>query len=80
MKRFLNAPLVAKIAVELGLGWLLGKPLDWHRIPHSSDIERTMSLMNKLKEPINEVAFSSVIEACIRIRRLDQLAIDAAVC
>jgi len=42
---------------------------------HSSDIERTMSFMNKMEEPMDEVLFSSVIEACIRIRRLDQLSI-----
>jgi len=42
---------------------------------HSSDIERTMSFMNKTEEPMDEVLFSSVIEACIRIRRLDLLSI-----
>lgn len=42
---------------------------------HGSDIDRTMALMGKMEEPMDEVLFSSVIEACIRIRRLDQLSI-----
>jgi pentatricopeptide repeat protein len=42
---------------------------------HSSDIERTMSLLGKMDEPMDDVLFSSVIEACIRIKRLDQLSI-----
>jgi len=40
---------------------------------HNADIERTMTFMNKTEEPMDEVLFSSVIEACIRIRRLDLL-------
>merc|ERR1719235_1142763 len=40
---------------------------------YSSDISRTMDLIDQMEEPMDEVLFSSVIEACIRIRRLDLL-------
>merc|ERR1719171_1736942 len=39
----------------------------------NSDVARTMELMGKMEEPMDEVLFSSVIEACIRIRQLEQL-------
>merc|ERR1719453_1885884 len=35
-----------------------------------SEIDKTMGLLNTLEEPVDEVLFSSVIEACIRIKQL----------
>merc|ERR1719463_431942 len=35
-----------------------------------SEIERTMGLLDTLEEPVDEVLFSSVVEACIRIRQV----------
>merc|ERR1719453_2971586 len=35
-----------------------------------SEIERTMTLLDTLEEPVDEVLFSSVVEACIRIKQL----------
>merc|ERR1719214_164868 len=40
---------------------------------HSADVANTMELLNQMDEPMDEVLFSSVIEACIRTRRLDLL-------
>mmetsp|Transcript_29064 Transcript_29064/g.92682 ORF Transcript_29064/g.92682 Transcript_29064/m.92682 type:complete len:1084 (+) Transcript_29064:133-3384(+) len=42
---------------------------------HSSqaDVRRITSLIDEVEEPIDEVLFSSVIEACIRIKQLDLL-------
>jgi len=40
---------------------------------HSTDMANTMELLEQMKEPMDEVLFSSVIEACIRTRRLDLL-------
>merc|ERR1719498_232474 len=40
---------------------------------HPSDISRTMDLIDEMEEPMDEVLFSSVIEACIRVRQLDLL-------
>merc|ERR1719386_556156 len=40
---------------------------------HKSDVTRTMDLIDRMEEPMDEVLFSSVIEACIRMRRLDLL-------
>mmetsp|Transcript_105684 Transcript_105684/g.187941 ORF Transcript_105684/g.187941 Transcript_105684/m.187941 type:complete len:866 (-) Transcript_105684:186-2783(-) len=39
-----------------------------------SDVHRVMALIDSVDEPMDEVLFSSVIEACIRIRNLDTLA------
>ncbi|CAJ1378370.1 unnamed protein product, partial [Effrenium voratum] len=39
-----------------------------------TDLARVMELINSLEEPIDEVLFSSIIEACIRIKKLDTLA------
>merc|ERR1719324_51503 len=35
-----------------------------------SDIEKTMGLLDALEEPVDEVLFSSVVEACIRIKQV----------
>merc|ERR1719269_558188 len=40
---------------------------------HAADITNTMDLLKQMDEPMDEVLFSSVIEACIRTRRLDLL-------
>merc|ERR1719214_140255 len=40
---------------------------------HAQDVAETMELLMDMDEPMDEVLFSSVIEACIRIRRLDLL-------
>jgi len=40
---------------------------------HTQDVADTMELLKKIDEPMDEVLFSSVIEACIRTRRLDLL-------
>merc|ERR1719355_476297 len=40
---------------------------------HSADVSSTMDLLKEMSEPMDEVLFSSVIEACIRTRRLDLL-------
>jgi len=40
---------------------------------HAVDVSKTMELLQEMDEPMDEVLFSSVIEACIRIRRLDLL-------
>jgi pentatricopeptide repeat protein len=40
---------------------------------HSQDVADIMELLNQMDEPMDEVLFSSVIEACIRTRRLDLL-------
>merc|ERR1719428_697844 len=40
---------------------------------HAADVSKTMELLMDMDEPMDEVLFSSVIEACIRIRRLDLL-------
>lgn len=43
--------------------------------PHSSekDLARVLDLIKNLEEQIDEVLFSSIIEACIRLKRLDTL-------
>jgi len=40
---------------------------------HAADVSRTMEVLEQMDEPMDEVLFSSVIEACIRIHRLDLL-------
>lgn len=40
---------------------------------HTADVSRTMEVLEQMDEPMDEVLFSSVIEACIRIHRLDLL-------
>jgi len=40
---------------------------------HSADVSSTMEVLQQMDEPMDEVLFSSVIEACIRIHRLDLL-------
>merc|ERR1719191_1128648 len=40
---------------------------------HTQDITDTMELLHQMDDPMDEVLFSSVIEACIRTRRLDML-------
>merc|ERR1719191_2693390 len=40
---------------------------------HAQDVADTMELLKQTDEPMDEVLFSSVIEACIRTRRLDLL-------
>jgi len=40
---------------------------------HATDMASTMELLGQMEEPMDEVLFSSVIEACIRTRRLDLL-------
>jgi len=40
---------------------------------HTQDVADTMELLKHIDEPMDEVLFSSVIEACIRTRRLDLL-------
>jgi pentatricopeptide repeat protein len=39
----------------------------------ASDMEKVISLIDEVEEAIDEVLFSSVIEACIRIKKLDVL-------
>lgn len=39
----------------------------------SSDVTRVVDLIEEVEDPIDEVLFSSVIEACIRIKQLDLL-------
>merc|ERR1719174_1776550 len=43
------------------------------RNSHSADVTRTMDLIEQMEEPMDEVLFSSVIEACIRVGQLDLL-------
>merc|ERR1719238_977422 len=43
------------------------------RNSHSVDVTRTMDLIDSMDERMDEVLFSSVIEACIRIGQLDLL-------
>merc|ERR1719213_756849 len=50
---------------------ILLKALSEHS--HAQDVADTMELLNEMQEPMDEVLFSSVIEACIRTRRLDLL-------
>merc|ERR1719313_160756 len=38
-----------------------------------ADVARTMALLERMEEPMDEVLFGSVIEACIRIGQLEQL-------
>eukprot|EP00403_Amphidinium_massartii_P027535 CAMPEP_0178403856 /NCGR_PEP_ID=MMETSP0689_2-20121128/17584_1 /TAXON_ID=160604 /ORGANISM="Amphidinium massartii, Strain CS-259" /LENGTH=738 /DNA_ID=CAMNT_0020024823 /DNA_START=125 /DNA_END=2341 /DNA_ORIENTATION=- len=40
---------------------------------HWRDVKRVMDTIDDVEEPIDEVLFSSVIEACIRIKQLDLL-------
>merc|ERR1719421_1219424 len=40
---------------------------------HAADVTSTVELLQEIEEPMDEVLFSSVIEACIRSRRLDLL-------
>merc|ERR1719214_325590 len=40
---------------------------------HIQDVTATMEVLQQMDEPMDEVLFSSVIEACIRIHRLDLL-------
>merc|ERR1719388_661040 len=40
---------------------------------HAADVQSTMDVLQEMDEPMDEVLFSSVIEACIRTRRLDLL-------
>lgn len=40
---------------------------------HSSDAEKVMKIVEETEEQMDEVLFSSVIEACIRLHRLDLL-------
>merc|ERR1719346_934765 len=39
----------------------------------ATDIRRVIALVEEVEEPVDEVLFSSVIEACIRIQQLDLL-------
>merc|ERR1719235_119124 len=50
---------------------ILLKSLTMNSYP--SDISRTMDLIDQMEEPMDEVLFSSVIEACIRVKQLDLL-------
>merc|ERR1719355_124547 len=50
---------------------ILLKALTQHS--HTADLTSTMELLGQMEEPMDEVLFSSVIEACIRTRRLDLL-------
>jgi len=63
----------ARLAPNSATCSILLKSLTAHS--HSSDIERILSFMNKMDESMDEVLFASVIEACIRTRRLDQLSL-----
>merc|ERR1719171_3393161 len=40
---------------------------------HPSDVEKVIALIDEVEDAIDEVLFSSVIEACIRIKQLDVL-------
>merc|ERR1719498_347562 len=61
----------AQVAPDATTCSILLKSLTEHS--HSADVERTMSLLQRMEEPMDEVLFSSAAEVCIRIRRLDQL-------
>merc|ERR1719473_656790 len=50
---------------------ILLKALTYHS--HAADVSNTMEVLQQIDEPMDEVLFSSVIEACIRIHRLDLL-------
>merc|ERR1719265_2881742 len=50
---------------------ILLKALTMHS--HAADVPTTMDLLKQMDEPMEEVLFSSVIEACIRTHRLDLL-------
>jgi pentatricopeptide repeat protein len=50
---------------------ILLKSLTQHS--HPEDVERVVNLIGEIEEPIDEVLFSSVIEACMRIQQLDLL-------
>merc|ERR1719191_1624151 len=45
-----------------------------------SEIQKTMGLLDTLEEPVDEVLFSSVIEACIRIKQLHFLSVMREKC
>jgi len=51
---------------------ILMKSLTAHS--YQADIEKVIGLIDEVEEAIDEVLFSSVIEACIRIRQLEVLA------
>merc|ERR1719298_209113 len=40
---------------------------------HPWNVERVMNLVSELPGPIDEVLLSSMVEACVRIRRVDVL-------
>merc|ERR1719247_3923517 len=50
---------------------ILLKSLTMHS--HPSDVRRTVELMEQMQDPLDEVLFSSLIEACVRIGQLDLL-------
>jgi len=63
--------LGAGLKVNLITCSILLKSLTHHS--GESDIARIMALISSLEEPIDEVLFSSTIEACIRIKRIGML-------
>jgi len=65
MKRAGVSPNAASCSVLL-------KALTEHS--HTSDVSRTVELLDQMEEPVDEVLFGVVSEVCIRMRRLDLLA------
>merc|ERR1740117_233623 len=46
------------------------------RASAADDTDRIMALVNSMQENMDEVLFSSMVEACIRIGRLDAVAVQ----
>jgi pentatricopeptide repeat protein len=43
------------------------------KLNSTSDVDRVLSLMSQINEPMDEVMFSALAEACIRTKKMDEL-------
>lgn len=71
MWRIVDEMLSAGLKANLITCSILLKSLTQHSA--ESDLARVLKLINSVEEPIDEVLFSSIIEACIRIKKLETL-------
>lgn len=71
MWRIVDEMLTAGLKANLITCSILLKSLTQHSA--ESDLARVLKLINSVEEPIDEVLFSSIIEACIRIKKLETL-------
>lgn len=71
MWRIVEEMLSAGLKANLITCSILLKSLTQHSA--ESDLARVLKLINSVEEPIDEVLFSSIIEACIRIKKLETL-------